>query len=155
MEKRNGLSFNCAESVLLQVNEENPLSGFDSTHMRIASVLGGGIAGCGETCGAVSGGVICLGLQFGSEGNEAAEEFRSKREHARSLVKVFVRDFEEAWGKVDCRTLRAMDTGEIPQQGNARPANPTGDLCSEYVKWSSERVRKIITQTMVESNIEV
>ncbi len=155
MEKRNGLSFNCAESVILQVDEGTALIGFDSSHMRIASVLGGGIAGCGEVCGAVSGSVICLGLQFGTDGDEATERFKEKRERARAQVKTLLRDFQDAWGAVDCRSLRAMDKGEIPQAGVERPMKPTGDLCDEYVRWSSARVLHTITQTITESNIEV
>lgn len=154
METRNGLSFNCAESVILQVNDRSPLFDFDVSHMRVASVLGGGIAGCGEVCGAASGGVICIGLMLGSEGNEPKDEFTTRRERARGLVKTLVEDFERAWGSVECRTLRAMDRGERDPKGNLR-TEPLGGLCDEYVKWSSRRVNQILTHALRESNIEV
>ncbi|TFF92545.1 C_GCAxxG_C_C family protein [Candidatus Thorarchaeota archaeon] len=154
MEKRNGLSFNCAESVILQVNDEVPLSGFDDSHMRIASVLGGGIAGCGEVCGAVSGGVVCIGLMFGSEGNESEEQFRLRREHARGLVGELIEAFEQAWGATECETLRAMDEGKSEPRGDLRTESPK-NLCDEYVKWSSRRVRDILKNALSDGKIEV
>jgi C_GCAxxG_C_C family probable redox protein len=155
MEKRNGLSFNCAESVILQTNDVSPLPGFGLCHMRVGSVLGGGIAGRGEVCGAVTGAVVCLGLTFGSEGTESETGFKSKRTHARGLVNRFMDDFECAWGSVECRTLRAIDKGEAPRLGDLRPDGPPTDLCDEYVRWSTARVSEIISKEAAESNIEV
>ena len=75
MEEDNGRSFNCAESVLIRVNRADPLPNFSPSCMKVASVLGGGVSGFREICGAVSGGVICLGLMLGTTGDEDVEEF--------------------------------------------------------------------------------
>jgi C_GCAxxG_C_C family probable redox protein len=155
MEKRNGLSFNCAESVILQTNDRCPLPGFGLCHMRVGSVLGGGIAGRGEVCGAVSGAVVCLGLTFGSEGTESEVEFKSKRAYARGLVNQFMDEFERAWGSVECGALRAMDKGEASPSGTQRPAGPARDLCDDYVRWATARVSEIVSESAAESNIEV
>lgn len=63
MEEDDGRSYNCAESVIIRVNRESPLPGFNTSCMRITSVLGGGIAGSGEVCGAISGAVVSLELR--------------------------------------------------------------------------------------------
>ena len=144
MEERNGLSFNCAESVIIGAAKTRHLNGDESTRLRIASVLGGGISGCGEVCGAVSGAVICLGLSFGTDGTEDPERFKGSREHARARVKDFMGSFTEAWGNVQCRVLRAMDKGEIPQNGRHRPEGSPRNLCNDYVDWAVEQVSNIL-----------
>ena len=88
--------------------------------MRVASVLGGGISGAGEICGAVSGSVICLGIVGGTEGDEPPEDFKEKRAHIREVVKEFLNEFESNWGSVRCSDLVAMDKGELESKGLLR-----------------------------------
>ena len=145
MEERDGLSFNCAESVILGTSKKYQLHGEESTRLRIASVLGGGISGCGEVCGAVSGAVICLGLALGTEGTELPDEFKMIRETARDCVKGYMKSFANAWGSVQCNALRAMDKGEIPPEGSLRPKGTQRNLCDEYVAWSVGQVSNILS----------
>ena len=65
---RGGIKFNCCESVLIRVDDARPLPGFDTDVMRLASNFGGGGAGWGSLCGAVSGSVMAVGLLLGTEG---------------------------------------------------------------------------------------
>ena len=111
--------------------------------MRMASVLGGGISGFGEVCGAVSGAVLSLGLIFGTNGNEEVEEFKSKRAKAREFVKKYMQDFAESWGSVQCRHLVEMDEGRLPPAGSLRPVGTPKKLCDEYVDWSVKKVIEI------------
>jgi len=56
--------YNCAQSVLLTMfehwNDENELI------PRIATGFGGGIGRCGSVCGALTGGVMALGIEYGT-----------------------------------------------------------------------------------------
>ncbi|MCK5389628.1 MAG: C_GCAxxG_C_C family protein [Candidatus Thorarchaeota archaeon] len=143
MEEDNGRSFNCAESVMIRVNRESPLPGFNSSCMRITSVFGGGIAGYGEVCGAISGAVVSLGLMLGTNGDETVDDFKLKRTQARSVVKEFLQEFAECWGSVQCRHLIAMDEGKRTQVGTLRPEGPPSNLCNEYVDWSTRKIHEI------------
>jgi len=143
MEEDNGRSFNCAESVMIRVNRESPLPGFNSSCMRITSVLGGGISGYGEVCGAVSGAAVSLGLILGTDGEETVDDFKSKRTYARSVVKEFLQEFNACWGSVRCTQLIEMDEGKRTQVGTLRPEGPPKNLCNEYVDWSIMRMREI------------
>ena len=69
MEEKNELSFNCAESTMIGIDRDSLLEGFSNSCMRMASILGGGISGFGEVCGAVSGAVLSLGLILGTNGH--------------------------------------------------------------------------------------
>ena len=110
--------------------------------MRVASVLGGGFAGCGEVCGAASGAVLALALLTGTTGDEPAEKFKERRRFARSVISNFMNDFTENWGSVECKFLRAMDSGKVPSKGELR-IGPAKNLCEEYVNWSTEKVLSI------------
>jgi C_GCAxxG_C_C family probable redox protein len=147
MEEDNGRSFNCAESVLIGVNKESPIPDFHPNCMKIASVLGGGIAGFGEICGAVSGAVVCLGLLLGSDGNEDVEDFNSKRTGVRTVVKTYLQDFADSWGSVQCRYLIEMDEGKRAPAGLLRPNGPPKKLCDEYVNWSTKKITALRNTT--------
>ena len=142
LEQNNGRSFNCAESVMIRVDRKSSLPGFNDSCMRISSVLGGGFAGCGEVCGAASGAVLALALLTGTTGNEPVKDFKEKRSYARSVISDFMNNFTDNWGSVECKFLRAMDSGGIPQKGKLR-IGPAKNLCEEYVDWSTEKVLSI------------
>ena len=128
---------------MMRVNHVNSLPGFDDSCMRIASVFGGGIAGSGEICGAVSGGVMCLALLKGTNGDEAIGIFKKKRKEARSVISTFLDEFAADWGTVQCRFLLAMDKGGIPPKGKLRK-DPPRNLCAEYVDWVVDEILRII-----------
>lgn len=142
LEKRNGRSFNCAESVLIRVDRDASLPGYNDSCMRVASVLGGGIAGCGEVCGAASGAVLCLALLTGTTGDEPLEVFKEKRMFARSVISDFMNEFSDSWGSVQCKFLLAMDKGGVPTKGRLRNGPPR-NLCNEYTEWCIEQVINI------------
>ena len=83
MIERDGIRFNCCESTIIKVNEQHPLKGFGVGVIRAASNMGGGGAGWGSMCGAVSGAVMAFGLAMGTEGNETPEEFTANRKQPR------------------------------------------------------------------------
>jgi C_GCAxxG_C_C family probable redox protein len=144
LEKENGNTFNCAESVMIKVSRESPLPGFNDSCMRIASTLGGGFGGDGEICGAVSGAILCLALLTGTVGNEPTDIFKEKRRHSRSIISDFMKEFSKNWGTVQCKYLRAMDKGDISPCGLLRHGSYR-TLCDEYVAWSAERISNIIS----------
>ncbi len=143
MEENNGRSFNCAESTIIGIDRDSALPGFSQPCMRMASILGGGISGFGEVCGAVSGAVLSLGLILGTDGSENIEEFKEKRTNAREIVKQYMQAFIDSWGSVRCRHLVEMDEGKLPPVGSQRPLGLPEKLCEEYVDWSVKKVLEI------------
>jgi C_GCAxxG_C_C family probable redox protein len=145
MEEKNEITFNCAESTLIQVNRGYPLSAFNESCMKIASVFGGGIGGTGKVCGAVSGASMCLGMALGTTGNEPPEEFKATREKVGKLVKKVITKFNKAWGTVCCEHLKAMDEGEEKLVGTKRKnQKPEQKMCDEYVAWASNMVIRLL-----------
>lgn len=145
MRQHNNLSFNCAESVLLNVKDKHSIPGCDITCMKIASVLGGGISGAGEVCGAVSGGVLCLGLSGGTDGSETPDIFKEKRGEIRGVIQTFLQDFEANWGSLRCSDLVAMDKGEKVSEGIQREKDESiRNHCDDYVEWSTNKITLIL-----------
>ena len=145
MEQDNGRFFNCAESALIASNRSFPMIEDTSSSLKIASMFGGGIVGTGETCGAVTGALMYLGLALGTDGSEDPQDFSEKRRRARELGQKFVEAFIDAWGSQRCSVLKAMDKGQIPPMGTHR-AKDLGHCsqCNEYVRWSTECISGLV-----------
>ncbi len=144
---RDGKRFNCCESVLLMVDEGHPLPGFESNIMKAASSLGGGVGGWGSACGAATGAVIALGLVGGTDGEETIKEFQDKRGRLREVSQVFLKEFEDAFGSVNCMDLLGVD--RRTDEGKAR-YNEIRDQCvgkcNNYVDWAAHRVLETLDE---------
>ncbi len=143
--ERDGKTFNCCESTLLHIHREHPLPGFESNIMRAASTFGGGIY-WGSICGAPAGIAMALGLACGTDGEESPEEFKDKRKHLAEVGTSLMREFEEAFGSVNCNDLLGMDRrtkefraiyNEMKQSQNRTSGL---DRCDRYIDWAAQRV---------------
>ena len=145
MYEKDGIRFNCSESVILFVNDEIPLEGFGKGVMRANSNLGGGGAGWGSLCGAVNGGCQVYGLLMGTNGDEPREEFRAKRKKMREKTEVYLKAFEEKWGHINCFDLLGanMRTEEGKKKYKENRAKGIY-FCEDYVKWSSAKIIELI-----------
>jgi C_GCAxxG_C_C family probable redox protein len=91
--------YNCAQSILYAFG---PDLGLDAeTALKVATGLGGGLGGSGEVCGAVSGGVLALGLKYGRGGRDE----KPMAQVAYQKTVELMRAFEEVHGSCTCRTL--------------------------------------------------
>ena len=139
------MRFNCAESVLKRINEAQSLRGFNPSVMRIASNFGGGVAGWGCICGAVSGAAMSLGLVNGTSGDEAEDEFTEKRTEMRALTQELMRAFEDEWGYIDCRDLLGFTTGTPEGKARYDELKAEGLLhCDEYIRWAERKTLELM-----------
>lgn len=147
---KNGLRFNCCESVMIIVNGKRPLPGFNDSTMRIASNLGGGVAGWGDVCGALLGGVMSIGLLYGTEGDESPKGFDEKRLRERKITLELIEEFQARWEEVSCRDLlgcpgctpeeRAKRGEELRARGESH--------CDEYVDWTAVKTLEMIQKSL-------
>ncbi len=91
--------YNCAQAVISAFCEETGIS--DDVALKIATGFGGGIARSQETCGAVTGGVLVLGLRHGRGINEDS----SATALTYQKTQEFMSRFTESNGSVICREL--------------------------------------------------
>ena len=130
--------YNCAESVLLAVNEHlAPTTGNTGTSIpRIATGFGGGIARNGDTCGAVTGAVIAISLALG---RDTAGESRNRCYQA---VDRFYNDFVRAFGTCKCRELTGLDLKSAGM--DAYRAKIHAEVCTPIITWTAKRAQEII-----------
>jgi C_GCAxxG_C_C family probable redox protein len=144
---RDGKRFNCCESALIMIDDGHPLPSFESNIMKAASSLGGGVGGWGSACGAATGAVIALGLAYGTDGEEALEEYTVKRERLREVSQVLLREFEDEFDSVNCMDLLGVD--RRTEEGKARYAEIKAQglvKCDDYVIWCAKRTLEILSE---------
>jgi C_GCAxxG_C_C family probable redox protein len=145
MISKGDVRFNCCESTLIRVDDKKPLSGFGDPVMRIASNFGGGVAGWGSACGAVTGAAMAIGLLMGTNGTEDAKTYEEKRERMRDITQKFNQAFEEEWGHINCYDLLGVNT-RTPE-GKERYEEMKARVetkCANYVEWASEKILEMV-----------
>jgi len=146
MISRGEVRFNCCESTLMRIDGAHRLLGLDVNVMRIASNFGGGLAGWGDVCGAVSGAAMALGLVYGTSGNESEKEFSEKRKRMRMLTQELMKAFEEEWKHVNCYDLLGCKTRTPEGKTKYDEIKAKGLLhCDEYVQWAEKKVLELIS----------
>ena len=91
--------YNCAQSVLYAFGPGLGLA--DETALKLATGLGAGMARRGEACGAVTGGILALGLKYGRGGHQD----RSATEETYQKTLELMARFEKRHGSCLCRVL--------------------------------------------------
>jgi C_GCAxxG_C_C family probable redox protein len=128
--------YNCAQSVLLTMFEH--WNGKDEVIPKIATAFGGGIGRCGSVCGALTGGVMALGIKYGT--NEPSLEKRLK---AYELAQKFYKRFEKQFGSVLCRELIGYDLSNPEELEKTNTANVFEEKCSNFVRKAVEILMEI------------
>ncbi len=110
--------------------------------MKVGNAFGGGMGLMGETCGAVTGAFIILGLKFG------ASDVEDKASKARTykLVKGFAREFEVRNGSVICRDLLGFDIDIGSRENNTDSNWIISERCPGFIRDSVEILGNIFTK---------
>jgi len=69
--------------------------------------------GCGSVCGAVTGGLMAIGIKCGTD--EPFDKSTEKSMRGYNLAKTFYRQFEKQNGSVMCRELTGLDLSDPAQ----------------------------------------
>jgi len=80
----------CSRSVLKSL--QNHLHIEDKGAIKASTALAGGIARMGETCGALIGGIMAIGLVFGSEALENVQAYRATMEASYEMYNRFKKE---------------------------------------------------------------
>jgi C_GCAxxG_C_C family probable redox protein len=122
---------NCAQAVLAAYAPQFGLE--PEIALRLAAPFGGGMARMGETCGAVTGAFLVIGLQSG----EAKEEIYQ-------IVREFVRRFAARHGSIRCRELLGCDLSTPEGLQRAREQGLFSTRCRGFVRDSAEIVSELL-----------
>jgi C_GCAxxG_C_C family probable redox protein len=120
--------YSCSQSVVLAFAEE--LGVDPEVALRMASGFGGGMGRTGNTCGAVSGAMMVIGLRDGYI-SPADKENKEKVYH---LVARIHQLFREKYGATDCTTLLGHAIGNPVEQQKAREEGLFKTRCPLFVQ---------------------
>lgn len=102
--------FNCAQTVFSLFAEDVGLD--EKTALKISSGFGGGMA-CAETCGAVTGSYMVIGMKHGHDSNDSDAKAKTKQ-----AVQRFNEKFIQQHGSLICKKLTGYDIS-TPEGGAA------------------------------------
>jgi len=124
--------YNCAQSVLLTMQE---YYGIRRNRLipKIATAFGGGIGRRGSLCGALTGGIMAIGLKHGTDKTVLRE-----KEKAYDIALKFYDQFVKECGSPFCRKLIGYDLTKPEELEKMRKSNVRDEKCSHFVKKAVE-----------------
>ena len=130
--------FSCSQAVF--TTYASPLGLKPEIALPIADAFGAGMGGMAETCGAVTGAFMVIGLKYGRvHAGDSAAKVKTRR-----LVKEFVRQFKNRHGSITCKTLLDVD---ISTDEGMKAANEKGLFkthCPQFVRDAAEILENVM-----------
>ncbi|MHA2408174.1 MAG: C-GCAxxG-C-C family protein [Candidatus Ranarchaeia archaeon] len=130
--------FTCAQAVLSAFGLDYGLS--RNLALKIGTPFGAGFARRGDTCGAVTGAMMVIGLEYGRtriEDEEAKLKTYKKTQE-------FLQRFEDRHGSIDCRDLLGYDVSKPEELAVVAKEGLCDELCPEFVRVAAEILKNII-----------
>jgi C_GCAxxG_C_C family probable redox protein len=128
---------NCAQAVFIPFAKEHGLS--DGDGARIASSFGAGMGRMQETCGAVTGAFMAIGLKYGfTKGDD-----QGQKDIVLQRTKEFAARFKDKFGTLLCKELLSCDLNTDEGQRLHKAQNQRELICMNCVKYSSSVVESM------------
>jgi C_GCAxxG_C_C family probable redox protein len=126
--------FSCSQAIFSTYGKE---FGIDrATALKISAAFGGGMARMGETCGAVTGAFMVIGLKYA--------ENKDSKEKIYALVKKFAADFKARNGSIVCKELLRNNIGTAEGMKAIKEKNLIKTRCPKLVKDAAEILEEIL-----------
>lgn len=134
-------NYNCAQSVL------SVFAGDVGLHkdiaFKLANNFGAGIAYTQQTCGAVTGALMAIGLKYGKGENGTNDE----KEMANDMATHFMAEFRKKHGSTQCLALLENINFTTPEGAElAHQRNIFNTHCHEFIKTSVVLTEKLINR---------
>lgn len=128
---------NCTQAV---VSAYGPQFGLDrEAALKVAAAFGSGM-GMGETCGAVTGGLMVIGLKHAKVKGIAL----LSKEKTADVAHEFISKFKARHGTVVCRELLGCDVSTSEGLKTAKQEKHFKQRCPGYVKDAAEILEELL-----------
>jgi C_GCAxxG_C_C family probable redox protein len=135
---RSGL--NCSQTVLTAYTED--LHFDNNLALNISSGFGAGMGRLQETCGAVTGAYMVLGIFNGNK----YDDNKLKKEETYILIQDFSEKFKQIHGTTDCKSLLNCDISSETGMQYAIENNLFGTICEKCIIDSISIIEEIINK---------
>jgi C_GCAxxG_C_C family probable redox protein len=124
----------CSQAILTAYGQE---FGIDrGLSLKISAPFGGGMARMGETCGAVTGALMVLGLKYAT-GKDAKDKLFA-------LENEFAEKFKEHNNSINCRKLLNCDLANPEERKVFVEKGLAEKLCRKFVKDAAEILEELL-----------
>ncbi len=130
--------FNCAQAVLSSRSEDFGLS--KEMAFKVAGAFGSGMGQLDETCGAVTGALMLIGLKYGKFMKGDTES----KDRAYACVKNYTDQFRKEYGSIRCTDLIKYDLSNPEELAAARKAGVFQSVCPKLVEASVRIVESLL-----------
>lgn len=134
----------CSQAILSEYGESLGLD--RDLALKISSGFAGGMRR-GETCGAVTGAFMVLGLIFCGDDSDKIEG----RKNIYGAVSEFTQAFEQHHGTVLCKALLGCDIGTPEGMSAAKEGNLFQTKCPQFVETAATLLDRMIQTGVLES----
>jgi len=128
---------NCAQSVFCAFAQEGGLS--REKALLVASCFGGGMR-CGEVCGAVTGALMAIGLNFGFTSMQNPTDKARSNALAVSFEKQFIAEKQS----ILCRELLGYDLSDSEEFMQITEKGLFGSICPQLISEAVRLVEKML-----------
>lgn len=130
--------FVCSQAVFTAFCQELGLD--RELALRLAAGFGAGMGRTGQTCGAVTGAYLVMGLQYG----RTRLEDEAARNKTYALIQEFDRRFKARHGSVNCTELIGCFLGDPAQYQQAASEGRFRTVCVDLVRSAAEIAQELI-----------
>jgi C_GCAxxG_C_C family probable redox protein len=130
--------YSCSQSVVAAFAQEVGLS--QDTALKVSAGFGGGMARMGETCGAVTGALLIVGMRFGATSPSDSDS----KEGTYCAVQEFCRRFKARNKSLLCRELLGCDISTAEGLQLARESKLFVTQCPKYVGDAAELLEHLL-----------
>lgn len=106
---------------------------------KVSSCFGGGMM-CGETCGAVTGALMVLGMKYG----HSVEDDMAQKEMMMQKTAEFKKLFQEKYPSCICRDLLGYDLGKPGELEKVMESGKLLSFCPGIVEATIEALEKVL-----------
>jgi C_GCAxxG_C_C family probable redox protein len=131
--------FNCSQAVFSAYAEDFGLD--DATALKIASGFGGGMGRMADTCGAVTGAFMVLGLKDGQASSD-----RKAKEAIYARIRDFAERFKGRNGSLVCRDLLGCDISTFVGLQHSKDEKLLTTICPKVVQDACEVLEEMLAE---------
>ena len=132
--------YNCSMAIFSTYGPEFGID--EKTASRTASAFGGGMARMGETCGAVTGAFMVLGMANKIKPGASSEETKEK---LYGRVHDFVNEFKARNKSIKCKAILGCDLSTPEGQKTFKEKNLINTACVKFVQDAAEILENMLT----------
>lgn len=130
--------YTCSQAIVAAFG---PSYGVDAAvGVRLAEGFGGGIAGTGGICSAITGATMVLGLRYG----RTQPEDPAATERTNALIRDFERRFQAQCGSLYCQDLLGCRIDTPAKREMARQRGLFGAICPRVVRAAAEILEELL-----------